>query len=137
MPGSSPLQRARKQRSVLSPQRRVFRLLAREGEKEQKNRAGAGRFLIVGVCLALLLLLGAARVLHTHAGSQDGGEPSSSCSLCVLAQLEVHPAPLPVLALVLMLAEGIALCELALRPCLPARHRHNIRPPPAPAVSFA
>jgi hypothetical protein len=47
------------------------------------------RKLVAGLCVFLILLVGAAQLLHTHT---DHESINASCSLCAVA----HVAPLPV-----------------------------------------
>ena len=86
------------------------------------------RVLVAGVCILLVLLVGAAHMLHAHPA---GSPPESSCSLCVVAHLSASPAP--------FVAGPAISAELrALPPPAPAHTAssaailaYTIRPPPA------
>ncbi len=48
------------------------------------------RILIATVCILLVLIVGAAHMLHAHPA---GSPPEAGCSLCVVAHLSASPAP--------------------------------------------
>ena len=79
------------------------------------------------VCVLLVLLLGAAQLLHSH-GPDQASDPG--CSLCVVAHMSALHVPVvagPVRTQILVAARTIEQASVARR--LPIHHFY-IRPPP-------
>ena len=77
------------------------------------------------VCIFLVLLVGAAHLLHTHpADALNGDQSEANCSLCVVAHLAASPAPVvagPAIAVLLRTIAPPKACprlDPVLRSCL-------------------
>jgi hypothetical protein len=49
------------------------------------------RTVLAGLCIVLVLLVGAAQLLHSHGANAPS---DASCSLCLVAHLAASPAPI-------------------------------------------
>jgi hypothetical protein len=80
------------------------------------------------LCVFLVMLVGAAQLLHAHPASAPA---DASCSLCVVAHLSASPAPViagpvSVFSLSVLLAPGPVLTDAR-----PITRVFRIRPPPS------
>ena len=54
------------------------------------RRSQTLRYLVAMLCVVLILFVGVAQVLHTHAADEAA---NASCSLCAVAHVSVLPGP--------------------------------------------
>jgi len=85
------------------------------------------RILLAFLCVALVVFIGSAQLLHMHAGPERA---DSGCSLCAVAHLAALPTP----ALAsLAVAENVQLLHIAEAAVAPPRfpaYSYDSRPPP-------
>lgn len=80
------------------------------------------------LCILLILIVGAAQLLHTHSAGDETVNPG--CSLCAVAHLAAISAPTPA---GLVKAESISLFREAVPAQAPPRYfarSLHVRPPP-------
>ena len=80
------------------------------------------------LCIFLILIVGAAQLLHNHSAGDE--TVNSSCSLCAVAHLAANSAPTPA---GLVKAESISLFRQAVPEQAPPRYfarSLNVLPPP-------
>jgi hypothetical protein len=94
-----------------------------------KRRDGATwRILLAVLCAVLVVVAGAAQVIHMHA---DGTDTHADCSLCAAAHLSVHVATAPA-PLALLVVSAMPGSRQRRRPVIPVSHFALFtRPPPA------
>lgn len=94
----------------------------------RRNESQSFRAVLAWLCVLLILLVGAAQLLHTHAGDEASG---SSCSLCAVAHCSALPAPAVAEPLVV---ETVQPLRHVTPMCRSLRHLSfelYVRPPPA------
>ena len=85
------------------------------------------RVLIALLCVFLVVLVGAAQLLHTH----PGPEPSDpGCSLCAVAHLAAVFTPAFDSLLDAQIIERVRASDLGLAPTRFAAFAYDVRPPP-------
>ena len=102
--------------------------LMKSPQHRPDHQASPLRKAVAALCVFLVMLVGAAQLLHVHPASAPA---DANCSLCVVAHLSASPAPVvagPITAssLSLLLAAGPALAAAR-----PSTRVFRIRPPPA------
>ena len=86
------------------------------------------RMLLAGVCVLLILFIGAAQVLHTHDATEAA---SPGCSLCAVAHLSVLTAPVSAAPVAVSTTAPLRAPEIAPAPARFVFFSTYVRPPPA------
>lgn len=85
------------------------------------------RILLAGVCVLLILFIGAAQVLHTHTAAEAA---NPGCSLCAVAHLSVLTAPVATSPVPVATTAPIRAAEIAPPPPRLFSFATYVRPPP-------
>ena len=95
------------------------------------NRSGHGqtpRVLVVLLCVLLILFVGAAQALHTHAADEAA---NPGCSLCAVAHVTALPAPVLANPVVAEIVAVVADPDPVAAPQRFFAFSLYVRPPPA------
>jgi hypothetical protein len=95
----------------------------------REGQTGMIRSLVAILCVVLILFVGAAQVLHTHAPDEAAANPG--CSLCAVAHVSALPSPVLASPVVAEAVLAVAQPDAVSAPSRFFSFSLYVRPPPA------